>query len=80
MYVLLLTYVLNINDSHIETRIVVGLWCLEALLIIHLRNIIELDAAVVALKMAITSVGPNHQFRRHNRRIQFDIISICMFN
>ena len=49
--------------------------------IIHpLTKYIELDAAVVALKMTITSVGPNHQFRRHNRRIQFDIISICMFN
>ena len=64
IYVLLLAYVLNIIDSHIETKIVVGLWCLEALL-----KYIELDAAVVALKIAITSVGPNHQFRRHNRRI-----------
>jgi len=39
MYVLLLAYVLNIIGSHIETEIVVSLWCLEALLFIHLRNI-----------------------------------------
>jgi len=37
----------------------------------------------VAPKMTNTSVGPNRHFRRHNRRIQFDMMdmmSICMSN